>query len=163
MLYSFVFHCNFSNPNRITKQSKSRNRRLCDFLWYGVASKARFRKRRRITKNGICASRSRFASFWWWPAEVGKKPRRGLIPTESHIKPCNVLFINYLQGFMFILHKHCINIWDFSIKLLNFSLTHSLMNLPNWVSKIQLSLLQPISWLPKNHLYPYKDHYFCPK
>ena len=23
MLYSFVFHCDFSNPNRITKQSKS--------------------------------------------------------------------------------------------------------------------------------------------
>ena len=43
------------------------------FLWYGGASKARFRKRRRSTKNGICVSRMPLCfSFDDGPRRKGK-------------------------------------------------------------------------------------------
>ena len=66
------FHNLFSQPNHETGANRA-TFGCAIFLWYGGASKARFRKRRRSTKNGICVSRMPLCfSFDDGPRRKGK-------------------------------------------------------------------------------------------
>ena len=52
MLYSFVFHCDFSNPNRITSKEKARCRYTAGF--FGQA-----RRRESHSRKGVLAEKAK--------------------------------------------------------------------------------------------------------
>ena len=58
MLYSFVFHCNFSNPNRITKLKQIAQPKVVRFFCTPPLRRKRaFVSEGGVQKNGFCASR----------------------------------------------------------------------------------------------------------
>ena len=57
------------------------------FLCSAFASKASFRKRSRSKKRHLRQQNADLLHHRRWPAEVGKKPRRGLIPNREDAIP----------------------------------------------------------------------------
>ena len=96
MLYSFVFHCNFSNPNRITKRSKSRNRRLCDFFWYAKRRKLAFVSGAVSKKTDSAQAECRFASVLMMARGGREKASQRLNPNRKTIIICPT-FVRYVM------------------------------------------------------------------
>ena len=96
MLYSFVFHCDFSNPNRITKRSKSRNRRLCDFCDTAMRRKLAFVSDAVSQKTASAPAECRFASVSMMARGGREKASQRLNPSRKTIIICPT-FVRYVM------------------------------------------------------------------